>query len=912
MNSERRSTLSMPKPRSGLRPWTALALLPVVAALGGCPALSGGPGSNEAPVAVGGPDQVVRSQTEVTLTGKDSYDPDGVIQAFQWKQISGTPQVTMAKANNSTSTFLLPQIFSPTTLEFELTVTDDKGATGTTRVKVQAVPPPDPDRFLTFIDVPGTFKVAAATPNGTDPASAAGQAFSIDVATRIDYNVYVDGVAQARSKTYHQTASGQWPAAGSGGTDPEDYRNPRFTFDLPKVNFEDLRSDLKGNERIYNSERNTLNVTTTVTLTPDPTNTLAVNTLLYVLDAAGNRVLDGTGNPVTATQVPGASPAASSVSFSTTDGTMDELFTQRDVNANPIADEESSKTADAYYKAIDPKNEKDTLAKFKAADGFVDGDPGIAHVTYINGFDLGFARDMYMRTDAYGNVYSYVMNAPNLQSALSNVNTIAAVAMEYSPAPGALPSDPNKYTKFYTYVLNPTTGTYERGTTMDFDGRGEKFQPGTCTACHGGRPAQLNGNTYPNNGDIGAGFLPWDVSTLYFSDDDFENETRTVQPTADQQDALRRLNEMVLLTNPPVAENTLIHGWYGVADLTATTLPTGAAFNPNFIPDGWLPGNPGGPPADKAADAKTLYLQVLRPFCRACHAQRVEPGKPNIGFDTYNKFVNVYHDEVGELALDQGAVPLARHTMDNFWTESTPSAGSILADKMGFAPTRVPGRPIAAIGRAIVGGTNTNASSGSVSVDISGGPVTVRLNGDASLFAKTMQWTLTNMPSGSSAKLMGDTTRDPAFRADQRGDYTVQLVVNNGVIDSAPATVTVTAASGSTGVTFTQLENTIFTADCMSCHSAGSGEPPEFTGTPSTDYTAVQPYINTSNQKSSSLLVYPSSSYLTHSGGVQPGFGNVSAQTSDCSASPTPADYTTNCGNYDQVLKWIQQGAQNN
>jgi len=907
----------MPKTRAGLRPWTALALLPVVAALGGCPALSGGPGSNKAPVAVGGPDQVVRSQTEVTLTGKDSYDPDGVIQAFQWKQISGTPQVTMAKANNSTSTFLLPQIFSPTTLEFELTVTDDKGATGATRVKVQAVPPPDSDRFLTFIDVPGTFKVVAATPNGTDPANAGGQSFSVDTATRIDYNVYVDGIAQARSKTYHQTVSGQWPAAGSGGLDPEDYRNPRFTFDLPKINFEDLRSGLKDNERIYNSERNTLNVTTTVTLTPDPNNTNAVNTLLYVLDAAGNRVLDGTGTPVAATPVPGASPTASSVSFSTTDQTLRELFTQRDVNGNPIADEESRKTAEAYYKAIDPNNDKDTLAKFKAADGFVDGDPNTVEVTYINGFDLGFARHMFMREDAYGNLYSYVINAPNLQSANANVNTIAAVAMEYSPAPGAPASDPNKYTKFYTFVLNPTTGKEERVLTMDFDGRGEKFHPGTCMGCHGGRPAPLNPDgTYPDNGDTGAGFLSWDVTTLFFSDDDFENDVHRVQPTAEQQDALRRLNEMVLLTNPPAAENTLIHGWYGSTDPTATKLPAGAVFNPNFIPDGWLPGNAGGPPADKAADAKTLYLQVLAPFCRACHSQRTDPGKPDISFDTYNKYVNVYGTKIGELAFDQGVMPLARHTMDNFWTEKTPSAASILAGQLGFPATRTPGTPTAVIDRVTANGTSNGTSSGTVSVDLSGGSTTVRLNGDASLFAKTFRWQLTAKPSGSTAALVGDTTPDPAFLADVTGDYKLQLVVNNGVADSAPATVTVTATvpppPPPPTVTFTELNQNIFTQDCIACHNTTDGYPLTFLQTNTTaNYNAAHFYVSTLNPTSSELLMRPSSPSI-HPGGIRPGFGNYSAQTSDCSQSPAPADYTTNCGNYDKVLTWIQEGAQNN
>lgn len=876
---------------------TAAAIICLTATLTGCPKPNVGSTSNESPVAVAGPDQTVRSQTDVTLSGRDSFDNDGVIQTYKWEQVSG-PQVTLSKATNSTLKFAVPEIFSATDFVFKLTVTDDKGATSTSQVTITADPPVDPDRFLTLVEVPGTFKVVAAS---TSSAGTADQPFSIDVATTIGYNVYVDGVADARTKTITQSASGSWPSAGSGGQSKDDYRNPWYTFDLPKVNLQDIVAELSDNERLYPTARNNLTVTTTVTLSAG-----GISTYLYVLDQGGSIIDQTAGSP------------DATLSFKSSDATLDALFSQKTPQGADITDEENEATAKAYYAAIDPGNDKDTLTKWKAANGFVDDDPNTVEATYINGFDLGFARHMYMRKDDNGNVYSYVINAPNFDSADSNVNTIATVAMEYSPAPGAPLSDPDKYTKFYTFVLNPITGEQDRAITMDFDGRGEKYQPGTCLQCHGGKPAALSGGVYPNNGDLrnaasgskSPGFLPWDVSTLYFSDDDFDNHTRLTPPSAAQLDAFRRFNEMVLLTDPSDTVKTLIHGWYGVTDTSATTIPADATFNGDFIPDGWLPGNTGGPSDADADKASTLYLQVVGPYCRACHAQRTE--KSAISFSTYADFMGYASEGIGGIpnrVFDMGVMPLARHTMDEFWRSATAaSPASVLASQLGLADTRMPGTPIALIDRAVVGGSSTTIATGTVDVDITGGSVTVRPNGDSSYFAKTLQWTLTSKPAGSSAVLVGDTTPDPAFVADVDGDYVVQLVVNNGETDSDPASITVTATTSPPPpptVTFTEVNNTIFTNGgsfssssnyCISCHNSGA-HTLNFTTSPSNNYTQAKNYVDDSNlptsASNSQLLQKPSSG----SHGVRPGFDTSSG-----------GDHS----NYDKVLQWIQQGALNN
>jgi len=57
----------------------------------------------------------------------------------------------------------------------------------------------------------------------------------------------------------------------------------------------------------------------------------------------------------------------------------------------------------------------------------------------------------------------------------------------------------------------------------------------------------------------------------------------------------------------------------------------------------------------------------------------------------------------------------------------------------------------------------------------------------------TFRWTLVSTPAESSAVLSDAGVVNPSFLADLAGDYVVQLIVNDGLVDSAPATVTITA-----------------------------------------------------------------------------------------------------------------------
>lgn len=98
---------------------------------------------NLAPTANAGADfSVRRSPTPVTLNGSASSDPEGRLVGYQWRQTAGFPVRLSSRPSQSNASFVIPQTISPlpATLEFELTVTDNHGATSTDNVTVTVTP----------------------------------------------------------------------------------------------------------------------------------------------------------------------------------------------------------------------------------------------------------------------------------------------------------------------------------------------------------------------------------------------------------------------------------------------------------------------------------------------------------------------------------------------------------------------------------------------------------------------------------------------------------------------------------------------------------------------------------------------------------------------------------------------------
>jgi hypothetical protein len=89
------------------------------------------------------------------------------------------------------------------------------------------------------------------------------------------------------------------------------------------------------------------------------------------------------------------------------------------------------------------------------------------------------------------------------------------------------------------------------------------------------------------------------------------------------------------------------------------------------------------------------------------------------------------------------------------------------------------------------------ANAGVAKYVVAGSVVTLdgRASSDANSDPLTYAWTLTSKPSGSAAALIGTTSAMPKFTAYAAGTYVATLVVNDGKVDSEPATVAVTAGA---------------------------------------------------------------------------------------------------------------------
>lgn len=545
----------------------------------------------------------------------------------------------------------------------------------------------------------------------------------------------------------------------------------------------------------------------------------------------------------------------------------------------------SQESAEAYYRAIDPLDEKTSLGEWLTANGFDDGVD--AQATYRNAADLGFGRVMSMRTLFDGSVAAYVENYPSLNEAVAAVETgvrdglLATVAMEYSPGPtGGEP-----YTKFYTYGPDD-----ERVIAIDLDGRGAKFMPGLCNVCHGGQPQPLIAGEYPNGGDTQAQFLPWDLETYEFSE--VAGFTR-----ADQEAELKALNAGSLSTYPAnaaaavtqgdwpgSAARELIEGWYG-----GTELPD--EFDPNFVPEGWRAAINGGPTGNPSG-IEDLYLDVIAPNCRACHITRGRyfseyPEGEFIDFSSYARFM-AYEDRIEELLYETGVMPDALVTYAQFWTNHDGVVGAeALARYLGIDATQQrPGRPVADAG------PDRDVALG-----------TVTLNGAASSFADEFEWTFATAgrPAGSNATISAGDTATPTITTDVPGVYRLQLIVSKDGEASEPVFVRLTALFGTDPVRFSVDITSIVVRSCASCHSEGreqsvAGIPVRF-DEPLALYERLRAYVNTQDYDASPFLSKPAG--VRHGGQTTPGFDLSGAPGSDRD-------------DYDRVLQWIGEGAPNN
>ncbi len=91
---------------------------------------------NLPPVANAGSDKIVEEGTmDVALDGSGSSDSDGTITSYLWTQTEG-PSVVLSSTNTAAVSFDAPIVSNDTLLKFNLTVTDNGGATNSDNVAV--------------------------------------------------------------------------------------------------------------------------------------------------------------------------------------------------------------------------------------------------------------------------------------------------------------------------------------------------------------------------------------------------------------------------------------------------------------------------------------------------------------------------------------------------------------------------------------------------------------------------------------------------------------------------------------------------------------------------------------------------------------------------------------------------------
>ncbi len=131
------------------------------------------PAPNQPPTANAGPDIIITLPTNTATLNGSGTDPDGTITAYAWAKIAGPAAGTLTNANTATATAsgLVAGVYS-----YQLTVTDNLGATGKDTMNVTVNQPPianaGPDITITLPTNTATLSGSGTDPDGTITAYA--------------------------------------------------------------------------------------------------------------------------------------------------------------------------------------------------------------------------------------------------------------------------------------------------------------------------------------------------------------------------------------------------------------------------------------------------------------------------------------------------------------------------------------------------------------------------------------------------------------------------------------------------------------------------------------------------------------------------------------------------------------------
>lgn len=146
------------------------------------------------------------------------------------------------------------------------------------------------------------------------------------------------------------------------------------------------------------------------------------------------------------------------------------------------------------------------------------------------------------------------------------------------------------------------------------------------------------------------------------------------------------------------------------------------------------------------------------------------------------------------------------------WSLSSipPSSTAVLSNPFIVNPTFVIDQPTTYVAQLIVNDSQLASAPDTVRIDTQNSPPVAHAGPDQTVFFHdtvhldgrgssdvdgnplSYRWSLTTRPAGSTATLSDTAAVQPTFVVDHPGTYVAQVMVNDGLVDSAPDTVTLT------------------------------------------------------------------------------------------------------------------------